>query len=83
MCVFCVLNAKKDANCELFLPLQISWKESNPFRTSERSIPKTIDRLKNNAGNRSIFETVYSNGGVPCILQHGSVKCIDLTGRPN
>ena len=53
---------------------QISVKESSPCRPSERLNPKTIDPFKNNVEKLSTFAAVYSNGGVPCRLQHGSVK---------
>lgn len=53
---------------------QISLKESSPCRPSERLNPKTIDPFKNNVGKQSTFAAVYGNGGVPCRLQHGSVK---------
>ncbi|CAB3992788.1 Hypothetical predicted protein [Paramuricea clavata] len=53
---------------------QLSLKESSPCRPSERLNPKTIDPFKNNVGKQSTFAAVYSNGGVPCRLQHGSVK---------
>ncbi|XP_072027364.1 PACRG-like protein [Amphiura filiformis] len=43
-------------------------------RPSDRLNPKTIDPFKEAKNPKSAFSTVYSNGGVPCRLIHGSVK---------
>lgn len=46
----------------------------SPRRPSERLNPKTIDPFTDNVGKQSSFAAIYSNGGVPCRLVHGSVK---------
>lgn len=42
-------------------------------RPSDKLNPKTIDPFKNTK-NKTPFESVYSSGGIPCRLVHGSVK---------
>lgn len=46
---------------------------SQHARPSDRVNPKTIDPFKDSK-KKSAFATVYSNGGIPCRLMHGSVK---------
>ncbi|XP_033756003.1 PACRG-like protein [Pecten maximus] len=43
-------------------------------RPSAKLNPKTVDPFKSPAKNQSAFAAVYTNGGVPCRLFHGSVK---------
>lgn len=43
-------------------------------KVSDRLNPKTIDPFREAKNPKSAFSTVYSNGGVPCRLSHGSVK---------
>lgn len=43
-------------------------------RPSAKLNPKTIDPFKSPSKNQSAFAAVYTNGGVPCRLIHGSVK---------
>ncbi|XP_069140020.1 PACRG-like protein [Argopecten irradians] len=43
-------------------------------RPSAKLNPKTVDPFKSPARNQSAFAAVYTNGGVPCRLFHGSVK---------
>lgn len=45
-----------------------------PARPSDKLNPKTIDPFSNNTKNQSAFAAIYSNGGIPCRLVHGSVK---------
>lgn len=47
---------------------------ASPCRPSERLNPKTIDPFNDKTGKQSCFAAIYSNGGVPCRLVHGSVK---------
>lgn len=44
------------------------------FRPSDKLNPKTIDPFSNSSKNQSAFAAIYSNGGIPCRLVHGSVK---------
>lgn len=43
-------------------------------RPSDVLNPKTVDPFSSSNRNQSAFAAVYSNGGVPCRLVHGSVK---------
>eukprot|EP01137_Pigoraptor_chileana_P037050 Opistho-2@33567 len=44
-------------------------------KISSRLNPKSVDFFKGgSSGKKSQFESVYSNGGIPCRLMHGSVK---------
>lgn len=45
-----------------------------PTRPSDVLNPKTVDPFSSSNRNQSAFASVYSNGGVPCRLVHGSVK---------
>ncbi|XP_028391157.1 PACRG-like protein [Dendronephthya gigantea] len=53
---------------------QVSVIGNSPCRPSDRLNPKTIDPFKSDSGKQSTFAAIYNNGGVPCRLQHGSVK---------
>ncbi|XP_076434633.1 PACRG-like protein [Babylonia areolata] len=43
-------------------------------KPSDRLNPKTVDHFSGGGKNQSAFASLYSNGGVPCRLVHGSVK---------
>ncbi|CAH1782542.1 unnamed protein product [Owenia fusiformis] len=43
-------------------------------KLSNRLNPKTIDPFANPKKAKSAFASVYTNGGIPCRLVHGSVK---------
>merc|ERR1712087_845084 len=44
-------------------------------RPSDRLNPKTVDHFSGAKGkSQSAFASLYTNGGVPCRLVHGSVK---------
>ncbi|XP_006009763.1 PACRG-like protein [Latimeria chalumnae] len=43
-------------------------------RPSDRLNPKTIDPFQNHQRVQSAFAAIYSKGGIPCRLVHGSVK---------
>ncbi|XP_053406759.1 PACRG-like protein [Mercenaria mercenaria] len=45
-----------------------------PSKPSDKLNPKTIDPFSNSNKNQSAFAAIYSNGGIPCRLTHGSVK---------
>ncbi|KAL4232369.1 hypothetical protein ACF0H5_009937 [Mactra antiquata] len=47
---------------------------SRVSRPSDRLNPKTIDPFSNSSKSQSVFSSIYSNGGIPCRLVHGSVK---------
>ncbi|XP_071090317.1 PACRG-like protein [Haliotis cracherodii] len=49
-------------------------KPLKPSRPSDRLNPKTVDPFANSKKNQSAFASVYSSGGLPCRLVHGSVK---------
>lgn len=46
---------------------------SKPKKPSDILNPKTIDPFSNTK-NQSAFASIYSTGGIPCRLSHGSVK---------
>ncbi|KAK3601355.1 hypothetical protein CHS0354_037671 [Potamilus streckersoni] len=43
-------------------------------KPSDKLNPKTIDPFNDSAKHQSAFAAVYTNGGIPCRLVHGSVK---------
>lgn len=43
-------------------------------RPSDRLNPKTVDHFSAASKSQSAFASLYTNGGVPCRLVHGSVK---------
>ncbi|XP_060562488.1 PACRG-like protein [Ruditapes philippinarum] len=43
-------------------------------KPSDKLNPKTIDPFSNSTKNQSAFAAIYSNGGIPCRLTHGSVR---------
>lgn len=47
---------------------------SRAAKPSDKLNPKTIDPFSNSTKNQSAFAAIYSNGGIPCRLVHGSVK---------
>lgn len=44
------------------------------FKPTDRLNPKTIDLFNTKEIQKTAFGTIYSNGGIPCRLVHGSVK---------
>lgn len=48
--------------------------KSRQSKPSDRLNPKTIDPFSTSNKNQSAFAAIYSNGGIPCRLVHGSVK---------
>ncbi|XP_064600575.1 PACRG-like protein isoform X2 [Liolophura sinensis] len=51
-----------------------SASKSKPAKPSDKLNPKTVDPFSMRPKSQSAFAAVYANGGVPCRLQHGSVK---------
>ncbi|CAC5380791.1 PACRG-like protein [Mytilus coruscus] len=43
-------------------------------KPSDKLNPKTVDPFSSSSKSQSAFAAVYTKGGVPCRLQHGSVK---------
>ncbi|RNA22032.1 hypothetical protein BpHYR1_032965 [Brachionus plicatilis] len=44
------------------------------FKPSDKLNPKTVDFFNTREIQKTAFGTIYSNGGIPCRLVHGSVK---------
>jgi hypothetical protein len=44
------------------------------FKPTDRLKPKTVDLFNTREIQKTAFGTIYSNGGIPCRLVHGSVK---------
>ncbi|CAF0930946.1 unnamed protein product [Brachionus calyciflorus] len=43
-------------------------------KPSDKLNPKTVDLFNTREIQRTAFGTIYSNGGIPCRLVHGSIK---------